>query len=198
MVGYATGMTAPLSAQDWFAQLPTTYLAASGLITDISGNVLLVDPNYREHWTLPGGVVEHGEPPHRGCEREVAEEVGLELTAGTLLACQWNGPRGERPRAFVSLVFDCGTIPNGTTITLQTEELNDHAFVAPDRAGTLLHPAIAPRLEAALRARASGVAEYVFWESTWQAGEREASEQIASGQATSYGSADERFADLER
>ncbi|TQN27776.1 AbrB family transcriptional regulator [Haloactinospora alba] len=37
-----------------------------------------------------------------------------------------------------------------------------------------------------------------FWEADWQAGEREASEQIASGQTTTYDTADEMFADLER
>src|SRR5690606_39748642 len=68
-----------LPPEQWFATLPTAYLTASGLITDTGGRVLLVDPNYREHWTLPGGVVEHAEAPHTACEREVAEEVGLEV-----------------------------------------------------------------------------------------------------------------------
>ncbi|MDS1269009.1 NUDIX hydrolase [Lipingzhangella sp. LS1_29] len=154
-------MNAPLPAAEWFAQLPTAYLSASGLITTPDGRVLIVDPNYREHWTLPGGVVEHGEPPHRACEREVAEEVGLDVTAGRFLACQWNGPRGERPRPFLSLVFDCGTISPDTGITLQTEELDGYDFVSPDQASTLVHPLVAPRLTAALRARTSGTVEYV-------------------------------------
>lgn len=154
-------MTSLLPPEEWFAQLPTAYLAASALITDGGGNVLLVDPNYRDHWTLPGGVVEDGEPPHVGCEREVAEEVGLDLKAGPLLACQWNGPAGPRPRAFMSFVFDCGTVPAGATITLQVEELDDYAFVSPDRASSWLHPAIAPRLDAALNARTTGQVAYV-------------------------------------
>jgi 8-oxo-dGTP diphosphatase len=154
-------MTSLLSPEDWFAQLPTAYLAASALITDPDGNVLLVDPNYRDHWTLPGGVVEDGEPPHTGCEREVAEEVGLHLSAGPLLACQWNGPAGRRPRAFMSFVFDCGTVPADVPITLQAEELDDYTFADPERAAGMLHPAIAPRLQAALAARASGQVGYV-------------------------------------
>lgn len=150
-----------LPPEQWFASLPTVYLAASGLITDESGNILLVDPNYRENWTLPGGVVEEGEPPHRACEREVAEEVGLIRTAGTLLAVHWSAPEGARPRPFCSFVFDCGSVPSDITITLQAAELDGYAFVEAETAVGMLHPAIAPRLSAALRARKRGGTEYV-------------------------------------
>ncbi|GAB3213630.1 NUDIX domain-containing protein [Marinactinospora thermotolerans] len=153
-------MPLQLPPEQWFASLPTAYLSASALITDVSGDVLIVDPNYREHWTLPGGVVEHGEPPHLACEREVVEETGLRVTAGALLACHWSPPHGDRPRPFLSLVFDCGALAPGTAITLQEEELDGYAFVPPRRAVDMVHPLIAPRLAAALRGRESGTAVY--------------------------------------
>ena len=49
-------------------------------------------PNYRDHWTLPGGICEFGEAPHAGCAREVAEETGLELPVGRLLSVDWQLP----------------------------------------------------------------------------------------------------------
>ncbi|PRX98845.1 NUDIX domain-containing protein [Allonocardiopsis opalescens] len=157
-------MAAPKLLPDdvWFAQLPTAYLAAAALLTDGDGRVLVVKPNYREHWALPGGVVEHGEEPHRGCEREVAEEVGLAIEARELLVCHWNGPAGARPRPFVSFVFDGGTVAPGAAITLQAEELDDHAFATPQEAAALLHPVQAPRLAAALTARSTGRAAYLI------------------------------------
>lgn len=153
-------MSRLLPPAEWFASLPTAYLSAFGLITDPDGGVLLVDPNYREHWTLPGGVVEDGEPPHTGCEREVAEEVGLVLPAGPLLSLQWSAPRGDRPKPFLAFVFDCGTVPADTAIILQEAELDGFAFVEPAEALTLMHPALAPRLAGALRARESGRVAY--------------------------------------
>ncbi|MFC3995783.1 NUDIX domain-containing protein [Nocardiopsis sediminis] len=150
-----------LPPEQWFASLPTAYLAAFGLITDESGRVLLVDPNYREHWTLPGGIVEEGEAPHLACRREVAEEVGLERTPGALLALQWSAPRGQRPKPFCSFVFDCGSVHSGVAITLQEEELDGYAFVEPDAAVGMLHPALSPRLSGALRAREEGGTVYV-------------------------------------
>jgi 8-oxo-dGTP diphosphatase len=64
----------------WYARLPTMFAAAAALFTGSDGRVLLVKPNYRDHWSLPGGILEHGEPPHEGCRREVKEELGLDIT----------------------------------------------------------------------------------------------------------------------
>lgn len=37
-----------------------------------------------------------------------------------------------------------------------------------------------------------------FWDAQWQAGEREASEQIAAGEVTTFGDADDMFDALDR
>ena len=52
--------------------------------------ILLVKPheresNYSGHWNFPGGVVEAGELPEAGAEREVLEETGVVCTIGELL-----------------------------------------------------------------------------------------------------------------
>ena len=50
--------TTPPDAREaaWFAQLPTVVAAAAALFTDQAGRVLLVKPNYRDHWSLAGAV----------------------------------------------------------------------------------------------------------------------------------------------
>ena len=73
--------------------------AAAALFTNPAGQVLLVKPNYRDHWSLPGGILEHGEPPHEGCRREVKEELGLDITPGRLLVVGWAGPDGVPAQA---------------------------------------------------------------------------------------------------
>src|SRR5215470_5748702 len=103
----------------WFASLPGVVVAAGALITDGDDRVLLVKPNYRDHWTLPGGICEHGEPPHAGCAREIAEELGLGLPVGALLAVDWSQPYGRQARPIMHFVFDGGTLGDGAGIVLQ-------------------------------------------------------------------------------
>jgi 8-oxo-dGTP diphosphatase len=147
--------------QTWYAGLPTMYGAAGALITDESGRALLVKPNYRDHWSVPGGVLEHGEAPHVGCAREVQEEVGLEIGPGPLLVLDWLAPGGDRPRPFVYFVFDGGTVASDTPITLQEEELDDYRFTAVAEFPSYLPPALVTRYTAALAARAHGGAVYL-------------------------------------
>ena len=60
----------------FIATLPTRRLAAGALIRNERGEMLLVKPNYKDGWILPGGTVEAGEAPKPGCEREIVEELG--------------------------------------------------------------------------------------------------------------------------
>jgi 8-oxo-dGTP diphosphatase len=145
----------------WYAGLPTMFGSAAALFTDPAGRVLLVKPNYREHWSLPGGILEHGEPPHVGCRREVAEEVGLDIAPGRLLAVDWRPPEGVRPRAMVSFIFDGGVLPEHPQIRLQEEELDGYRFVGPGELADYLPAFLAARVSAALASRAAGASAYV-------------------------------------
>jgi 8-oxo-dGTP diphosphatase len=147
----------------WFASLPTMFAAAAALFTDPSGRVLLVKPNYRDHWSLPGGMLEHGEPPHVGCRREVAEELGIDIVPGPLLVLGWAGPDRSRPRSIVHFIFDAGVLADGAGITLQADELDAWRFVAPADLAAYLPAIIGARVEAALARRADGGTTYLPW-----------------------------------
>jgi ADP-ribose pyrophosphatase YjhB (NUDIX family) len=153
-----------MDEQDWYASLATMYGSAAALITDADGpsaRVLLVKPNYRDHWSLPGGMLEDGEPPHAGCFREVEEEIGLAREVGPMLAVAWTAPDGERPRPIVSFIFDGGVLADPDTIRLQKEELDDWRFVAPAEFDEYLPSFLARRTLAAVTAKAAGTAAYI-------------------------------------
>jgi 8-oxo-dGTP diphosphatase len=145
----------------WFATLPTMFGAAAALFTNLAGQVLLVSPNYRDHWLLPGGILEHGEAPHEGCRREVAEEIGLDIEPGPLLVLGWAAPEGARPKPIVIFIFDGGVLADDTPIRLQESELDEYRFVAADDLDGYLPPNMQARVRGALRGRDSGVTAYL-------------------------------------
>ncbi|MDO5618302.1 NUDIX domain-containing protein [Kocuria sp.] len=135
--------------------LPTRRLASAAVIRDESGRVLLVEPNYKDGWTLPGGTTEAGEDPRTGCFREVVEEVGLQLPEGRLLLVAHGINQGIWGDS-VSFLYDGGQIPSNTTITVQEEELLGHEWVAPEELDSYLPPRVAERIRTAIACIADG------------------------------------------
>ncbi|MFK5633539.1 MULTISPECIES: NUDIX hydrolase [unclassified Ornithinimicrobium] len=105
------------------ATLPTKRLIVQGLVRDGEGRVLLCELTYKQDWDLVGGVAEPEETPVASLEREVREELGLDLPVGDLLAVDWLPPYRQWTDALL-LVFDLGIHPDLIDqATLQTTEL---------------------------------------------------------------------------
>jgi len=96
-------------------------LAAYALVRR-GDRVLLTRISSRGHhtgsWTLPGGGVDHGEPPPVALVREMREECGLEVTVGDLLTVHDTHFTGTAPSGRledfhgVHLVYSA-TVPEG-------------------------------------------------------------------------------------
>jgi 8-oxo-dGTP diphosphatase len=148
--------------EQWYAQLAAFHAAAALFVTDEHGRVLLVKPNYRDHWAIPGGYVDQHETPHTTVERELREELGLALPAGDLLVVDWASPAGPRPRALVNFIFDGGRLTDDHSIHVDPDELDSFGFHDPEQCRTLLPPRVAPRIEAAFAARTKGTTIYLL------------------------------------
>src|SRR4051794_31750398 len=117
-----------LEPAEWYATLPTVYVSASMLMTDHQDRILLVKPNYRPGWSIPGGVLDEGELPHDCASREIAEELGLSVPAGDLLVLHWAPRFDDRPKPMINFVFDGGIVDGLDEVRLQAEELDDAGF----------------------------------------------------------------------
>jgi ADP-ribose pyrophosphatase YjhB (NUDIX family) len=144
----------------YIAGLPKVLAGAGTILRDAQGRILLVEPNYRADgsWLLPGGTVEsdQGETPRMAARREAAEEIGLDIEPGPLLAVDWV-PGANRP-PLVSYLFDGGVLDTTqlAAIRLQEAELTDWRLVAPEEADSYLAGDLARRIKAALGALAAG------------------------------------------
>lgn len=142
---------------------PRIPASASGLIFDGSGRLLIVNPTYKEHWTIPGGIMEaDGETPWEGCRREVREEVGIDVATGHLVAVDFLRPR-PKDAGGMRFLFDCGVVTDEAlaAITLREEELSEHRLAEVPEALEILSGPLRRRVGEALQA---GPGECVYLE----------------------------------
>jgi ADP-ribose pyrophosphatase YjhB (NUDIX family) len=150
-------MTTPDYAT-YIAGLPRVLAGAAAVLRDAEGRVLLVEPNYRDGWALPGGTIESddGETPRQGAWRETAEEIGLDLRIGRLLAVDWVSGTGRPP--IVAYLYDGGILSEDDlkAIRLQEEELLSWRLVPREELGDHLLGTLHGRVLAALDVLADG------------------------------------------
>ncbi|RSN51303.1 MULTISPECIES: NUDIX domain-containing protein [Actinomadura] len=150
-----------LAPREWYAALPTAHVSAGALLTDERDRVLLVKPNYRPYWQIPGGSMDPGEAPHQTAAREVAEELGLRIRARRLLVVDVVPPDADRERPMLHFAFDGGTVADPSGIRLGEDELDAFGFFTWEEAEARLARALAPRVPAARRAREQGGTVYL-------------------------------------
>ncbi|WP_199836260.1 NUDIX domain-containing protein [Streptomyces sp. NRRL F-4489] len=142
----------------YIAGLPRVLAGAGVIFRDAEGRLLLVEPNYRDTWVLPGGTIESdaGESPRQAARRETLEEIGLDIEPGPLLAVDW--ARGEGRPPLVSYLFDGGVLDaeQCAAIRLQEEELLSWRLLHWEDAEPLLAEDLRLRIRAALNALRNG------------------------------------------
>jgi ADP-ribose pyrophosphatase YjhB (NUDIX family) len=144
------------------ARQPRKRVAADVIIRDGDGRLLLVNPNYKPDWDLPGGMVEANEPPVDAASRELLEELSLDIDIGPLLAVDWIPPHGPWDDTLV-FVFDGGVLSQSKIDTMQLtdDELSAFKFCSVAETPELLRPYVWQRAKAALDALGTGGARYL-------------------------------------
>jgi ADP-ribose pyrophosphatase YjhB (NUDIX family) len=135
--------------------LPAVPVSAGAMIFDRHRRLLVLKPTYKSGWTIPGGIMEaDGETPWQACQREVAEECGLRVTAARLACMDFRPSRDGKPGG-IRYLFDCGPLDDSVLdgITLQAEEISAYRLVPETDALALLRKPIRRRVKAALQHR---------------------------------------------
>lgn len=136
-------------------EVPRIPASAGALIFDGAGQLLILKPNYKKGWTIPGGQVEAGgESPWEACQRETLEECGLEIASGRIVCVDFLRPRTNRVGG-VRFLFDCGTFTDEqlAAIRLQDDEIDEHRFADLGDATRLLSGPLRRRVSAAVGAQ---------------------------------------------
>lgn len=142
------------------ADAPSHLVTASVLFTNSQDRVLIVHPaRPGAPWTLPGGRAEVGESPVDAAQREVREELGIEvdLQPQDLLMVEWLEATRPGRRARLAFIFEGPRLSRADTrnIVLQVSELDAWTWATREAAFQALHPRIAQRVQVSLQTTGS-------------------------------------------
>ena len=149
-------------ALDTRPDIPRIPGSAGALIFDEAGRLLILKPNYKRGWTIPGGQIEgDGESPWDACRRETLEECGLEVEHGRLVCVDFLSPRPRRRSdqparpGGVRFLFHCGRFSDKRlkAVTLQADEIDECRLADMDEALALLSGPLRRRVSKAARAK---------------------------------------------
>jgi 8-oxo-dGTP diphosphatase len=74
----------PEQHRDWHNSLPAKPTAVGLICLNQEGKMLAVKASYKDHWSLPGGVIDENESPRLAALRELQEETAITLAVDQL------------------------------------------------------------------------------------------------------------------
>lgn len=138
-----------LSRTRYLNQLPKKRMGAGCLFFNHKRKMLILKPTYKNHWLLPGGVIEANESPRQACIREVKEETGINCQPIRLLCVDYVSDRQSKIES-IQFVFFGGTISHETEIVIPKQEISSYQFLEPEVAISMLGINSQRRLERCL------------------------------------------------
>ena len=148
----------------YYANLPKKRMGAGVIFHNSRGEILIVKPNYKDHWILPGGVVEANESPQTTCIREIKEELGLNIPRPKFLGVMYLDNRDNRGEN-LQFVFYGGVLTNEqiTSIAINSKELDEYRFTTRGKALKLLSDQSGYRVKHCLEALKNNTQVYLEW-----------------------------------
>jgi len=107
-----------------------SWMAGAVALIEWDGQWLMVDPVYREGWTLPGGLIDRGETPAEAIKRELVEELGVDVDVDDVEPWILMDPAMRR----IDVVFHTTIVGDvdPSSITSRTPELGAVGWFSPD------------------------------------------------------------------
>ena len=139
--------------EEYAKLLPRKQVGTAALFFNAKGELLIVKPDYKEGWLVPGGSCDDNESPLHCALRETKEEIGLTITSLDLVGIYY-APKKEPFTDSLKFIFNGGVLTDEqiSQIKLQTEELLEYTFTFPEKALPILSPSLRRSVPECLRA----------------------------------------------
>lgn len=133
------------SISDYHKSLPKKRMGSGVIIRNEKGEILILKTTYKDHWEIPGGVVEENESPVQTAERETLEEIGVKLNIDFCLVMHYRSAQLGIDEN-IMFVFDGGLVKNIDQLKLDPKEIAEAKFISFNDALTLVGDRLGSRL----------------------------------------------------
>lgn len=149
-------------SENYYKTLPKKRMGVGALILNEKDELLIVKPSYKDHWSVPGGVVDENESPRSACTREVKEEIGLDIESPRFLCVDWTSPTPEKGES-LQFIFFGGVLQQEqiNKIKLQADEIGEYQFLPLEKALPLLSEKLKRRIPKCLESMKNKTALYL-------------------------------------
>ena len=148
--------------EEYAAMLPKKQVGTAVLLFNAAGELLIVKPDYKDGWLVPGGSTDEDESPLHCAIRETREEIGLDLPELQLVGIYYGLKRGVFTDS-LKFIFSGGTLSETqiSEIKLQTDELEEYRFCPPEEAVALFSSSLQNSIPKCIEAIKNGTVAYI-------------------------------------
>ncbi len=143
-------MKQKLPPKEYYESLAKVPTSGAAIIKNYKGEYLILKPNYKDYWEVPGGMTELNETPQLAVIREIEEELSIKIKNPRLFCVDF---AISNPFNRILFLFDCGTFNEEIIekIRLEEDEISEYKFVPYEEALKLLGPQLSNRLKSSVR-----------------------------------------------
>lgn len=123
----------------YYKAIPSKRMGAGVAVFNDANELLLLKPSYKDHWSIPGGIVEELESPREACIREVREEVNIALKNLRFVCVEYTR-RKEKNDEDLFFLFSGGQLDSQQIgdIKIDDDEIGAYKFAGKEEAIELI------------------------------------------------------------
>lgn len=118
---------------NYLHSLPKKRMGSGAIIINQNHELIIVKPTYKQDCSLPGGVIDSNESPKQACQREIKEELGLDIKLLKLLCVDYRSypETNDESLQFIFLA-EIITKDQIEKIILPKDEISEFKFIKFD------------------------------------------------------------------
>lgn len=155
-------MPKKLSNEKYAEMLPKKQVGTAVILFNKKGELLILKPDYKDKWLIPGGSADENESPLHCAIRETEEEIGLSIKDLQLVGVYYGHKKGVFTDS-LKFIFSGGVLTDKqiTKIKLQTEEFEECRFLSPEKVIPLLSNSLKKSMPLCLEAVKNKTTVYI-------------------------------------